>query len=173
MKDSRLDRYLDLLRPNADLIEATTDPESSQLEAETHRLIFQSLTRSYLTIFQGDPRHPDWSPTLSSAYAHAAANPDTTYLFATIAGDGTYRLSGHRGTVRFIDIQSGVGFVHNTYMVDAIRKSVVRGPWRVRPKPPWMSSHRRSVETLRALTRFEAQPGLSRLLPVLYHSLRG
>jgi len=108
MTDSRLDRYLDLLRENGELIEATTDPDSSQLEAETHRLIFQALTKSYLTIFQGDPRHPDWMPMLSNAYAHAAANPDTTYLFATIAGDGTYRLSGRRGTVRFVDVQSGV-----------------------------------------------------------------
>ncbi len=71
------------------------------------------------------------------------------------------------------DIQSGVGFVHNTYMLDHVQKTVVRGPWRVRPRPAYLPGHRRAHRAMRALTRFEAAPSARRLAPLLSHSLRG
>ncbi len=107
MRESRLDHYLDRLRENADWIDATLDPSSAELEAETHRYLFQAITMSYPRAFHGDAAFPDWMPSLSNVYAHAAANPDTTYLYTEIDGLGTYRVSGTRGTTRFVDIQSG------------------------------------------------------------------
>jgi hypothetical protein len=116
MNASRWSHYMDLLRENEDLIEATLDPSSPQLEAETHRLLLQTIVRTYPTIFHGDPDHPDWMPQLNNLYPHAAANPDTSYTFATIDGVGTYRLCGTRGSVRYVDIQSGVNMagLHKT-----------------------------------------------------------
>ncbi len=71
------------------------------------------------------------------------------------------------------DIQSGSGVVHNTQMVTGVRKTVVRGPWRIVPKQPAFPSHRRADRAGRALATFEADPSIWRLLPLLYHSLRG
>ena len=121
MRESRLDHYLDRLRENADWIDATLDPSSTALEAETHRYLFQAITMSYPRAFHGDAQFPDWMPSLSNVYAHAAANPDTTYLYTEIDGAGIYRLSGTRGTTRFVDIQAGAnlrGGGHTTLDLD-------------------------------------------------------
>jgi len=40
------------------------------------------------------------------------------------------------------DIQSGVGVVHNTYMLEDVHKTVVRGPFRTPIPPPWFHTHR-------------------------------
>jgi hypothetical protein len=119
--ESRLDHYLDRLRENADWIGVTLDPSSAALEAETHRYLFQAITMSYPRAFHGDAQFPDWMPSLSNVYAHAAANPDTTYLYTEIDGKGTYRISGTRGTTRFVDIQAGAnlqGGGHTTLDLD-------------------------------------------------------
>ena len=41
------------------------------------------------------------------------------------------------------DIQSGVGFVHNTFLLEDVRKTVVRGPFHPPVRPPWFHTHRR------------------------------
>ena len=41
------------------------------------------------------------------------------------------------------DIQSGRGVVHNTYLLEDVQKSVVRGPFRPPAKPVWFHTHRR------------------------------
>jgi len=45
------------------------------------------------------------------------------------------------------DIQSGSGVVANALMFDRPQKSVVRGPFRSRPKPPWSFTTRRCWPT--------------------------
>jgi acyl-CoA reductase-like NAD-dependent aldehyde dehydrogenase len=40
------------------------------------------------------------------------------------------------------DIQSGDGFVHNTYLLEDVAKTVVRGPFRPAVRPPWFHTHR-------------------------------
>ena len=71
------------------------------------------------------------------------------------------------------DIQSGTGFVHNTYMLDGVQKTVVKGPWRVRPKPAWFPDNKQSRQTLKALSHFAAKRGVGRLVRVFSHALRG
>ncbi len=41
------------------------------------------------------------------------------------------------------DIQSGNGFVHNTYLLEDVEKTVVRGPFHPPIRPPWFHTHRR------------------------------
>ena len=41
------------------------------------------------------------------------------------------------------DIQSGVGFVHNTFLLEDVQKTVVRGPFHPPIRPPWFHTHRR------------------------------
>lgn len=64
------------------------------------------------------------------------------------------------------DTQSGRGFVHNTYLLTQPQKTVMRAPFRARPKPPWFVTHRRSREALAAATRLNATPD-PRILPGL------
>jgi acyl-CoA reductase-like NAD-dependent aldehyde dehydrogenase len=67
------------------------------------------------------------------------------------------------------DTQSGRGFVHNTYLFTAPQKTVMRAPFRSRPKPPWFVTHRKSRETLAAATHMNATPD-PRILPSLFAS---
>lgn len=71
------------------------------------------------------------------------------------------------------DIRSGRGVVHNTYMFDKPQKSVLRGPFRVFPKPQWFFTNQRSAEIGRKMTYFNADPSLARLPGLLFAALRG
>ncbi|MCB9556731.1 MAG: aldehyde dehydrogenase [Deltaproteobacteria bacterium] len=71
------------------------------------------------------------------------------------------------------DIQSGVGVVHNCLLFDEPQKSVVRGPFRIAPRPPWFVTHRRTHKLAPVLMRFEARPGLRWLPTILANALRG
>jgi hypothetical protein len=63
--------------------------------------------------------------------------------------------------------------VHNPLMFDAAEKTVIRGPFRGWPKPPWFSSHRGAHKLMPELTRFEADHHPGRLAPILWYALRG
>ena len=57
------------------------------------------------------------------------------------------------------DIQSGIGFVHNTLMFERAQKCVVRGPFRAKRTPPWFPTRsRRAAELFAKLVGFEASP---------------
>ena len=58
------------------------------------------------------------------------------------------------------DIQSGVGVVHNTYLLEDVEKTVIYGPFLVWPHPPWFVTHKRSAEVAKALvaTSHKASP---------------
>ncbi|WP_031011097.1 aldehyde dehydrogenase family protein [Streptomyces sp. NRRL F-5727] len=84
-------------------------------------------------------------------------------------------------------IGSGVGFVHNAFMLaeEDIEKTVLRAPFApaprglftgspsLSPRPPYFVTHRTGVTTLRRVTRFTAAPGLAKLPGVLASALRG
>jgi hypothetical protein len=65
---------------------------------------------------------------------------------------------GHPGST-LADIQSGLGWVHNTFMLEGIEKTVVRGPITVAPKPPWFFDNKKTHVMGEKLVRFEAHPG--------------
>jgi len=50
---------------------------------------------------------------------------------------------------------------------------VLQAPLRAWPTPPWLPWHRGGSTTLAALARCYADPRLPRLLPVVWHGLRG
>ena len=70
-------------------------------------------------------------------------------------------------------IGSGTGFVHNPLLFGAIEKTVIRGPFRPFPKPPWYASHRSAHRLMPELTRFETDRHPGRVLPIAWHALRG
>jgi hypothetical protein len=71
------------------------------------------------------------------------------------------------------DIQSGRGVVHNTYLLEDVEKSVVRGPFRAPMKPAWFHTHRALAELLPEVARFTATRD-PRLFPkVAWAAVRG
>ena len=71
------------------------------------------------------------------------------------------------------DIQSGIGVVHNAFLFDQPQKSVIRGPFKVFPKPPWFVTNKRTHEIAPRLVDFELDPGVKNLGRVLWHAVRG
>ena len=53
--------------------------------------------------------------------------------------------------------ESGIGFVHNSQMVERIEKCVLRSPFRVQPKPSSHASFQSLLPLGRSLTEFEAR----------------
>lgn len=71
------------------------------------------------------------------------------------------------------DIQSGRGVVHNSYLLEDVEKSVVRGPFRPPMKPVWFHTHRGAAKLGPKLAEF-AGTGDRGLLPsILWHAARG
>ncbi|MFW2389051.1 MAG: aldehyde dehydrogenase family protein [Polyangiales bacterium] len=71
------------------------------------------------------------------------------------------------------DIRSGQGVVHNTFMFDRPQKSVMRGPFRVFPRPVWFFDNDRALPVGSRLTYFNADASLARLPGLLWASLFG
>jgi acyl-CoA reductase-like NAD-dependent aldehyde dehydrogenase len=74
---------------------------------------------------------------------------------------------------RLGDIQSGRGVVHNALLLKDTERTVVRGPFRPRPKPPWFITNRTSAVTAPRLTAFAAQPKWTALAGIFASAVRG
>lgn len=70
-------------------------------------------------------------------------------------------------------IGSGIGTVHNTFMLDHPQKSVVTAPFSMNPTPAWFTDHRNRLKLGKALTDYEAKPSMLRLVRLAVHGLRG
>ena len=70
------------------------------------------------------------------------------------------------------DIQSGTGVVGNAAMFDRPQKSVVRGPFRSRPKPPWFATAPEAYDVMRRFVAFEAEPSAARIPGMLLSAMR-
>ncbi|MFC8385586.1 aldehyde dehydrogenase family protein [Nocardia sp. NPDC057272] len=83
------------------------------------------------------------------------------------------------------DIQSGIGVVHNAFLLDDVERTVVRGPFRpaprsilrgefaLTPKPPWFVSNKTGTSTGRKLTDFYGDGKLRRIPGIFVSALRG
>jgi hypothetical protein len=100
----------DLLKSAEELLSLTWSPGSEQQRAELYQQLLMNLSLGYFLYFQADPDHPDWSPFLNSVFL-LQPNPDDTYLLARISGEGTYRISGERGSVYMLTFVTGAGMM--------------------------------------------------------------
>ena len=75
---------------------------------------------------------------------------------------------GHPST----DIQSGTGVVGNAAMFGHPQKSVVRGPFRSRPKPPWFATAHDAYDVMRRFVAFEADPSAAKIPGLLLSAVR-
>jgi hypothetical protein len=70
------------------------------------------------------------------------------------------------------DIQSGCGVVGNAAMFDRPQKSVVRGPFRSHPKPPWFATSTGSLAVMQQAVEFEAGPTPAKVAGLVLSVLR-
>ncbi len=71
------------------------------------------------------------------------------------------------------NIQSGIGVVHNSLMFEHPEKSVVYGPFTMKPTPPWFSTHKAAHKMVPHLVDFETNPRWSVLPQIIWHAMRG
>ena len=83
------------------------------------------------------------------------------------------------------DVQSGMGVVHNTFLLDHTERNVVEAPFRpfprnllglsftLLPRPPWFITHRSARTLGPLLLAFQYRPSLWKLPRILYHALKG
>ena len=71
------------------------------------------------------------------------------------------------------NIQGGLGWVHNTYMLEGIEKAVMRGPLTVTPKPPWFVTHRKSHVVAEKMVAMEASPSWLKVPGIALAALGG
>jgi aldehyde dehydrogenase (NAD(P)+) len=71
------------------------------------------------------------------------------------------------------NIQGGLGWVHNTYMLEGIEKAVMRGPLTVTPKPPWFVTHKNSHVVAEKMVAMEAAPSWLKVPGIALSALGG
>lgn len=71
------------------------------------------------------------------------------------------------------DTQSGIGWVHNTYMIDAAEKAVIEGPLTLFPKPLWFPTHRAPEPIVWKVIDLYHRPSMWKLPGIALASLRG
>lgn len=71
------------------------------------------------------------------------------------------------------DIQSGTGWVHNSFMLSGIEKTVLQAPLTVLPKPIWMPSHGNPEPVAWALFDLMRNPSLGALTKLSVRAVSG
>jgi hypothetical protein len=71
------------------------------------------------------------------------------------------------------DIQSGIGFVHNTSMLEGVEKAVLRAPLTSFPKPGYFASHRTSRKMVPKIVAMEKNASWSRVPGIVFDAMRG
>ena len=83
------------------------------------------------------------------------------------------------------DVQSGIGTVHNTFMLENTERTVVQAPWRpfprgllslqftLLPRPPWFITNTKQHKVGMLLTKFQYKPGWFKLPRIFLNALLG
>jgi aldehyde dehydrogenase (NAD(P)+) len=71
------------------------------------------------------------------------------------------------------NIQGGLGWVHNSFMLEGIEKAVMRGPITVSPKPPWFVTNKKSLVVAEKMVAMEASPSWLKVPGIALSALGG
>jgi hypothetical protein len=83
----------------------TWRPEDPRYRADVYRQIMMQFSYGYFAFFHADPEHPDWAPLWNPVYT-LQPNPDDIYLYCPISSRYSYRITGNRGTVKMLTIDT-------------------------------------------------------------------
>lgn len=117
----------------------------------------------------------------STRFAAALEKAIDTLRYGTVSlnqwsgvscGLGSTPWGGHPSAT-LEDIQSGRGWVHNTFMIEGIEKVVMRSPFIVRPTPVWFTDHQTGPEVGRKLTSVVASDSWMKVPSLFASALRG
>jgi acyl-CoA reductase-like NAD-dependent aldehyde dehydrogenase len=119
------------------------------------------------------PKEPALAPALDQAirdlrYGTVAVNVWPAISYATM----TPPWGGHPSAT-LEDIQSGLGWVHNTYLLEGVDKAVFRAPLTPPLKPAWHFDNRTTHVQAQRLIGLERSPGWLKLLGVGAAAIRG
>lgn len=99
--------YIDPLRSIAERVAKTMpDPANPHLRQEMYRQLFSLIAAGYWSMLFQDPDNPDFTPFF---YNYGAPNPDDLYTVTPIRGNGTYKISGTRGSTHIVTISVVTG----------------------------------------------------------------
>lgn len=101
-------------------------------------------------------------------YGTVAINHWPALVYATVSP----AWGGHPSAT-LENVQSGIGWVHNTYLLDGIEKSILRGPFTVFPKPAWFHDNRKVDQLGRRLLELERSPSWLKVPGVALTALGG
>jgi acyl-CoA reductase-like NAD-dependent aldehyde dehydrogenase len=85
---------------------------------------------------------------------------------------GSPAWGGHPSST-LADVQSGLGWVHNTYLLEGIEKTVIRGPLSVWPKPAWFVDNASGFELGRRFMEFYREPSWAQAAGLALAAMRG
>src|SRR5438105_2287967 len=71
---------------------------------DMNRLALSMLSCGYLCRVYTDARRPAFMPLWNYAFNQGGPNPDYVYATTEVDPTGVYRISGYRGTTRFVEI---------------------------------------------------------------------
>ena len=83
------------------------------------------------------------------------------------------------------NVGSGIGTVHNTFMLENVERTVVYAPWRpfprgvlsgqftLLPKPPWFITNKRADKLGKQLVSFQHKPGWLKIPGIFINALLG
>jgi len=102
--------FCDYLKAAGETVLRQDVPGSRLDRAEGYRQLTRYLSGAIeLFIENADPDFPYLSPLPDIRTKMGLENPDTLYLWAPLRGDATYRITGRRGTARYLEFQVCVG----------------------------------------------------------------
>jgi aldehyde dehydrogenase (NAD(P)+) len=100
-------------------------------------------------------------------YGAVCVNAWSGYLFAFVTPPW-----GAHPSSSLEDIQSGMGWVHNTPMLEQIEKAVLRHPLTAMPKPTYFPSHRSAHKLMPKMTALEENASWKKVPGVLAAAMR-
>lgn len=83
----------------------TWRPDDPEYQADVYRQIMMQMSYGYFAFFHADAEHPDWAPLWNPVYT-LQPNPDDIYLYCPISIEHSYKLTGNRGTVKMLTINT-------------------------------------------------------------------
>ena len=104
---------MESLKDVGDRLTTAADRGGSDAERqEMYRYMLGAIANGYLNHVNMDPSRPTWAPLWNHAFNYGGANPDYVYMMTVVDPKGIYRISGYRGTSRFVEIsQQAVDYV--------------------------------------------------------------
>jgi aldehyde dehydrogenase (NAD(P)+) len=118
-------------------------------------------------------RDPGVAPALERAvadlrYGAVAINHWSALVYATVTPPW-----GAHPSSTLEDVQGGLGWVHNTFMLEGVEKAVLRGPLTVVPKPAWLVTHQNAHVVADRLMAMEADPSWLKVPGIALAALSG